>query len=95
LAFYAKEPGTVTQTRRITEIIVDLCFRHDLGDLQELAESIREFGLLRPLLITRDYHLVAGRRRLEAYKLLGWETIPVNVIGEQGNGRRNEDSAVP
>ena len=71
----------MTETRKVTDIIIDHCYRHDLGDLQGLAKSIREFGLLRPVLITPDDRLIAGRRRLEACKLLGWETIPVNVVG--------------
>jgi ParB family chromosome partitioning protein len=71
----------MTETRRITDIIIDHCYRRDLGDIPGLSESIREFGLLRPLLITPDNRLIAGRRRLEACKLLGWETIPVNVVG--------------
>jgi ParB family chromosome partitioning protein len=82
LAFYGEGPGAVKETRRITDIIIDHCFRQDLGDIQGLAESIREFGLLRPVLITADGHLIAGRRRLEACKLLGWVAIPVNVVGE-------------
>ena len=71
----------MSETRRITDIIIDHCYRHDLGDIRGLAESVREFGLVRPVLITADGLLVAGRRRLEACKLLGWETIPVNVVG--------------
>jgi ParB family chromosome partitioning protein len=51
-----------------------------LGDIPALAASIRKFGLLRPVLITPDNRLIAGRRRLEACKLLGWKTIPVNVV---------------
>jgi hypothetical protein len=85
----------VMETRRISEIIIDQCFRHDLGDIQALAESIRQFGLLRPVLITTDNQLVAGRRRLEACKLLGWETVQVNVIGGQANGPANDNAAVP
>ena len=41
----------MTETRRIADIVIDHCYRHDLGDLQGLAKSIREFGLLRPVLI--------------------------------------------
>lgn len=85
----------MTETRRITDIIIDPCFRHDLGDIQGLAESIRQFGLLRPLLITPDDRLIAGRRRLEACKLLEWETVEVNVIGEQAHGPGKDDAAVP
>jgi ParB family chromosome partitioning protein len=65
---------------RIADIIISHCYRQDLGDIPALAASIREFGLLRPLLITAHNHLIAGRRRLEACKLLGWKTIPVNVV---------------
>ena len=72
----------MTESRRISDIIIDHCCRQDLGDIQGLAESIRQFGLLRPVLITADGRLIAGRRRLEACKLLGWETIPVSVVGE-------------
>ena len=71
----------MTEARRITDIIIDHCYRRDLGDIPRLAESIREFRLLRPVLITPDNRLISGRRRLEACKLLGWETIPVNVVG--------------
>ena len=72
----------MTETRRIKDIIIDHCYRKDLGDIPALAASIREFGLLRSVLITCDGHLIAGRRRLEACKLLGWVAIPVIVVGE-------------
>jgi ParB family transcriptional regulator, chromosome partitioning protein len=83
------------ETRRIADITIGHCYRRDLGDVRGLAESIRQFGLLRPVLITADGRLIAGRRRLEACKLLGWETIRVNVIGEPGDGPGPDDPAVP
>lgn len=43
------------------------------------ADSIVEVGLLHPIVIKPDGTLVVGERRLEAYKLLGREDIPVNV----------------
>jgi SAM-dependent methyltransferase len=55
-------------------------FRKALGDLQALAESIEEVGLLHPVVVTPQGRLVAGRRRLEAVKLLGWGTVPVRVV---------------
>jgi ParB family chromosome partitioning protein len=48
-------------------------------ELDELASSIRENGLLQPLLVrpargaSGRYELVAGERRLRAVRLLGWE----------------------
>jgi ParB family chromosome partitioning protein len=75
----------MTQTRKIAEIVVAQQIRHDLGDIPTLAESIKRFGLLRPVLITVDGRLIAGRRRLEACKLLRWETIPVQIAGGHGH----------
>ena len=51
-----------------------------MGDLVALAQSIEDVGLLHPIVITPDYRLIAGRRRLEAYKTLGWTEIPVHVV---------------
>lgn len=47
-------------------------------NLRELAQSIKTYGLLQPILVRRGddgYQLVAGERRLRACKLLGWEQI--------------------
>jgi ParB family transcriptional regulator, chromosome partitioning protein len=53
------------------------------GALDELAESIRQHGILQPLVVTRlpdgDYQLVAGERRLRAAKQAGLETVPVVI----------------
>jgi len=53
--------------------------RKDLGDINALAASIREIGLLQPVVIDSHNKLIAGRRRIEACKQLGWEAIPVVV----------------
>lgn len=48
--------------------------------LQELAASIREFGVLQPLLVRRNgeqYELIAGERRLRASRLAGLAVVPV------------------
>ncbi len=51
--------------------------------LEELAGSIREKGLLQPIVVNRTapdtYHLIAGERRLRASKLAGLEQIPALV----------------
>lgn len=55
----------------------------DQEELTELAESIRENGVIQPLIVTRlskkKYGLVAGERRLRASKLVGLKTVPVIV----------------
>ena len=63
----------------IGSIIVGERHRKDLGDVNALADSIRLLGVLQPVVVTSDYRLVAGRRRLEAVRKLGWPNIPVRI----------------
>lgn len=63
----------------------------DEAALQELAGSIQEYGILEPLLVSRqeretpdggllvDYQLIAGERRLMAAKLVGLTTVPAII----------------
>jgi ParB family transcriptional regulator, chromosome partitioning protein len=62
----------------------------DPTELEGLSESIREHGILQPLVVTTDpggdhYTLVAGERRLRAAILAGLETVPaiVRQVSEQ------------
>src|SRR5882762_739876 len=65
---------------RIDAIKIEGRFRRNMGDISALAESIREIGLLHPVVVTPDGKLIAGQRRLEACQLLGWTDIPVTVV---------------
>jgi ParB family transcriptional regulator, chromosome partitioning protein len=51
--------------------------------LKELAASIKEFGILQPLLVRpldeNSYELIAGERRLRAAKLAGLTTVPILI----------------
>lgn len=52
------------------------------ADLQELAASIKEHGVIQPLTVRKvgeGYELVVGERRLRASKLVGLEQVPVIV----------------
>lgn len=69
-----------TETRPISSITVGDRVREDLGDLDSLAASIEtNGGLLQPILIKSDGTLIAGERRLAAYKKLGRNQIEVNI----------------
>jgi ParB-like nuclease domain len=70
------QPHTVP----IEQVVVGSRIRRDLGDVDGLARSIAEIGLLHPTVIRRDGTLIAGQRRLAACKKLGWENIPVRVV---------------
>lgn len=56
--------------------------RRDLGDLKPLAESIRQVGLINPLVIERDGKLRAGERRLNAIKMIGWTHVSIQFTDE-------------
>ncbi|MCC7365731.1 MAG: ParB/RepB/Spo0J family partition protein [Dehalococcoidia bacterium] len=51
--------------------------------LRELADSIREHGIIQPLVVSRDdsngYRLIAGERRLQAARLSGLDRVPVII----------------
>lgn len=54
----------------------------DADALQELAESIKQFGILQPLLVQKKedyYEIIAGERRWRASKLAGLKEVPVIV----------------
>lgn len=54
----------------------------DEEELKELAESIKHFGILQPLLVQKKgdfYEIIAGERRFRAAKLAGLSEVPVLV----------------
>jgi N6-adenosine-specific RNA methylase IME4 len=64
----------------IAEICIGERHRRDLGDVDQLAASIAAVGLLHPVVTDAHGNLIAGQRRLEAYKVLGRTHIPVTVV---------------
>lgn len=53
-------------------------------NVQKLAESIREVGMIHPITIGRDNTLVAGLHRLSAAKSLGWTEVDCTVTDLEG-----------
>jgi ParB family chromosome partitioning protein len=65
----------------VKDIIVKKRIRKDMGDLESLTESLKRYGQINPIIISKKNILIAGGRRLEAAKRLGWRTINA-VISE-------------
>src|ERR1039458_3449403 len=59
--------------------------REDLGDMTDMAASVRAHGVLQPLVVVPHpvkaghYYVLAGHRRLEAARIAGLTTIPVMI----------------
>jgi ParB family chromosome partitioning protein len=81
-----ENPNTGITTLPITRIMPNRYQPRKLfddGKLRELADSIRENGIIQPIIVTKtdesEYELVAGERRLEAAKIAGLTEVPVIV----------------
>jgi len=66
---------------QINDIKVKRRIRKDMGDITALADSMKRYGQISPILLTKNNVLIAGGRRLEAARSLGWSTINA-VIAE-------------
>lgn len=78
----------------------------DEAALQSLAESIRSYGVLQPLTVTRkeiekpeegiavEYELIAGERRLRASKIAGLREVPVVIRTSEDSDRMKLEIAI-
>jgi ParB family chromosome partitioning protein len=64
----------------IDQIAIGKRHRKDYGDIEGLARSIRESGIVQPIAVRPNGELVAGERRLRAAILAGETEIPVFVV---------------
>jgi len=57
--------------------------RFDHSELEDLIESIKVYGIIQPLIVTKgskdNFQLIAGERRLRAAQVLNFKTVPVLV----------------
>ncbi len=70
--------------------------RFDQESLEELAESIKEYGLIQPIIVTKKenyYSIIAGERRWRASKIAGLKEIPA-IIREDNEKINSEISLI-
>lgn len=90
--------GEVVQTLKITEVEPNRNQprkQFDEEALEELSESIKRYGLIQPIIVTKKdgyYQIVAGERRWRASKKAGLTTI--QAIVREDNEKKNKEIAL-
>ncbi len=69
---------------KVSDVKVGDRFREELGDIEELAISIGEKGLVQPISIDGKGNLLAGGRRLAAAGIAGLKTVPAITLEVHG-----------
>jgi ParB family transcriptional regulator, chromosome partitioning protein len=64
----------------LSEIIINNPYLRTNTDIESLVKSIETVGLINPITINSENELLAGGRRYQAMKELGWTEIPVQVV---------------
>ena len=70
--------------------------KFDEEALQELAESIKRYGVLQPIIVSKKddyYEIIAGERRWRAAKIAGLKEIPA-IIKQEINEQENKEIAL-
>jgi ParB family chromosome partitioning protein len=93
-----KEKEVEEEKAEMEEIEIDKIYKPEVRcnsnfteeEFNELVESIKSKGLLQPIVVCKGspnlkkpYTLLDGKNRLEAYKKLGYKTIPAQVIKQE------------
>ena len=53
---------------------------HSVSQVEQIANSIKEFGFISPCLVDKDFNIIAGHGRVEACKYLGIKSVPCVFI---------------
>ncbi|RKX80439.1 MAG: chromosome partitioning protein ParB [Spirochaetes bacterium] len=69
---------------KLSDIQIKKRIRKEIGNINELTESIKLHGLMNPIVINKENELIAGYRRLASAKKLGWNKIEVTVVDAPG-----------
>ena len=75
---------------KLSDIKVASRFRTKFTDIDKLASSIQEFGLIHPIVVDEDNRLIAGERRLKAHKKLKMEFVEVRYIKDLSSIEKKE-----
>ena len=69
-----------TSRVKLSEIKLNSEYLRVETDVTSLKKSVENVGLIHPVTINKDNELLAGARRFQAARELGWDEIPVHVV---------------
>ena len=81
--YFRELTGSIEEIRTSDIVTPSRVLRRRLGELGEIADSIKKIGLLQPIIVRpleNHFEIVAGNRRYHACKKLGWRKIPCHVV---------------
>lgn len=76
---------------KIEEIEIGTRIRQEPDDLNSLKKSIKEVGLINPIIVNFEKKLVSGLRRLEACRQLGLTEIEVKIMDKSSDSVKQLD----
>lgn len=84
-SYYSNElAGTVEDIDTSEIVLPPYLLRNNLNGVEELAESIKNVGLLQPIIVrlndSHNIELVVGYRRFSACKKIGWRKITCHIV---------------
>lgn len=65
---------------KVEDVVLKKRVRKNLGDLNALIKSLNTYGLIHPIVVNKKLELIAGHRRLEAARQLGWQLIDAIIL---------------
>ena len=88
--FDSGQPDSIMQNLNLVGVSVDAIISNPhqprkifaLQEIEELSESIREFGVIQPLLLRKNadrFEIIAGERRWRAAKMAGLRVVPAVI----------------
>ena len=75
---------------KLSEVKVGVRFREKFEDIDKLAESIKKYGLIEPIVIDENNELIAGERRYKAHQFLQMEEIEVKYMKDLNGLEKKE-----
>ena len=64
----------------INEIVINKRIRKNTGDLNQLAESMKKFGQMHPVIVNKKMELISGFRRVQCAKNMNLNTVFAVIV---------------